>query len=189
MRTSRIGRLSALTLVAVLGIAVVTSAQQSQQTGSSEGGGTPPTPVPTGAPPPPSQVPPAPLTQPLERHGAECAPAVAPAPPSTGPAPRGQWIYTTQYGWLWMPYDEPYTYVPPDAAVGYMYVYGPTFGWAWVVAPWVFGLGPMPFWGLPGPVGFFWYGHPLHPGVPFHGHGWREGGFAHGFGGHHGGHG
>ncbi len=47
-----------------------------------------------------------------------------PAPPSPAPAPQaqgqpsqsalqGQWVYTQQYGWVWMPYGDDYTYAPP----------------------------------------------------------------------------
>jgi hypothetical protein len=28
--------------------------------------------------------------------------------------PAGQWVYTQQYGWVWMPYGDAYSYVPPD---------------------------------------------------------------------------
>jgi hypothetical protein len=47
-----------------------------------------------------------------------------------------------------------------DAALAYQYAYYPTFGWRWVVAPWVLGLGMAPFWGVIGPGHFSWYAHP-----------------------------
>ena len=39
------------------------------------------------------------------------------------------------------------------------------FGWRWVLAPWVFGLGPWPYF-VHGPRLFAWYKHPwfrVHP--------------------------
>jgi len=74
-----------------------------------------------------------------------------------------------------MPYAQPYTHVVPDSPVGYMFVFYPTFGWRWVVAPWVLGLGVEPFWGPSGPIYFQWYAHPwFRVGTPYHPyHGWR----------------
>jgi hypothetical protein len=93
----------------------------------------------------------------------DCAPP-APAPPQTAPlsaAPSGQWVYTDQYGWLWMPYGKQYTYIPADPQVfPDMYVYYPAYGWRWVVSPWVYGYGPAPYWGSPGPRYFVWYSRP-----------------------------
>jgi len=111
------------------------------------------------------------------------APPPAPPPPATAtnpaspPAPDGQWVYTNQYGWLWMPYGQPYTYVRPDSDVAYVYAYYPAYGWRWVDSPWVFGLGPAPYWGVRGRVGFAWYAHPwFHSAYAFHGY---RGGVAH----------
>lgn len=96
-------------------------------------------------PAPPSVTPPAPPAQPQ------------PAPADT---PPGQWVYTSQYDWVWMPYANRYTWVPPGGwGEPCMYVYGPAFGWTWVVAPWVWGFGPWPFFGVTGPVHFGWWGH------------------------------
>src|SRR6266545_478148 len=73
------------------------------------------------------------------------APSQTPPPPAqegrtTGAVPPGQWVYTQQYGWVWMPYASTYTYAPPDGyGTPYEYVYYPAYGWAWVVAPWVWG--------------------------------------------------
>jgi hypothetical protein len=96
-------------------------------------------------------------------------PAQAAAPAGTtyayaAPAPAaGQWVYTTQYGWVWTPYDASYTYVAgPDVA--YTYAYYPRFGWRWVLSPWVLGIGPTPHWGRLGPTRFAWYGHPVNRG-------------------------
>jgi hypothetical protein len=93
-------------------------------------------------------------------------PAELPAPPQAAPpqpatAPPGQWVSTSQYGWLWIPYDRQYVYIAPDAqAFPEEYVYYPVYGWRWVVAPWVYGYGPQPFWGSAGLRGFAWYSHP-----------------------------
>lgn len=106
--------------------------------------GTPSTAAP--APPPPSVTPPAPPVQ-------------VQAPVQT-PPPRGQWVYTQQYGWIWMPYADNYTYVPADGyGAPYAYVYYPTYGWTWLVAPWIWGYGPWPYFGVYGPASFGWYGH------------------------------
>jgi hypothetical protein len=82
----------------------------------------------------------------------------APRPPAAAPA-DGQWVFTHQYGWIWLPYDRAYTYVPAD---GYpaMFVYDGTLGWRWVAAPWVFGWGPTPHWGARGPAYFSWHARP-----------------------------
>jgi hypothetical protein len=82
----------------------------------------------------------------------------APAPPPGVPA--GQWVQTDQYGWVWMPYADTYTYVPQSATgTPYMYVYYPVVGWTWLAAPWVWGIGPWPYFGVYGCVGYGWYGH------------------------------
>jgi hypothetical protein len=88
--------------------------------------------------------------------------AVAPAPSN------GQWVYTDQYGWVWMPYGSGYTYLP---AGGYpdMYVYFPAYGWRWCVAPWVWGIGPQPYFGVYGWARFGWYGHGYGHWYGFHG--------------------
>jgi hypothetical protein len=97
------------------------------------------------------------------------APSKVPPPPSEPrpSVPEGQWVYTAQYGWIWMPYADDYTYVPPYGyGAPYMYVYYPFYGWAWVDAPWVWGWGPWPYFGLYGSLRFAWYGHGWwrHPG-------------------------
>lgn len=97
-------------------------------------------------PPPPDTLPPPPPAQ-----------AQAPAPQA---APAGQWVYTAQYGWVWMPYGDAYTYVPPSGyGEPYEFVYAPVYGWTWVVAPWVWGWGPWPHFGTFGPGRFAWFGH------------------------------
>lgn len=72
----------------------------------------PPAPAPKETPPAPATQtpPPPPQAQPIEPPpGATTPRAVAP-PPAPAP-PAGQWVYTRQYGWLWMPYERAYTHV------------------------------------------------------------------------------
>ncbi len=89
-------------------------------------------------------------------------PAERPAPPqpsderATG-GTTGQWVYTQQYGWVWMPYADDFLYVPPYGPP-YAYLYYPLYGWTWVVAPWIYGWGPWPFFGFYGAVHYGWYG-------------------------------
>ena len=63
-----------------------------------------------------------------------------------------------QYGWIWMPYGDQYTYEGTyyDASP-YAYVYYPSYGWMWLTAPWIWGWGAYPYFGLRGPLGFGWY--------------------------------
>jgi hypothetical protein len=72
------------------------------------------------------------------------------------PVPSGQWVYTQQYGWLWMPYGAAYTSVA-SPTVAHEFVYSPAYGWRWVSAPWVLGLGRAPHWGRLGPRQYGWY--------------------------------
>src|SRR6267142_6364006 len=67
---------------------------------------------PTAQPPtPPEQLPPPPQQQ-------------APIAAQPQAAATGQWVSTAQYGWIWIPYGQQYTYEPADeAAVPYEYVY------------------------------------------------------------------
>jgi hypothetical protein len=131
----------------------------------------PSSPKPTDMPPPP--------------------PTETPAPPANDTeattqhvAPTGQWVYTDPYGWIWMPYGDAYSYAPPNGDIPDMYVYYPTVGWCWVVAPWLWGFGPMPFFGVYGPWHFGWYGHGYghwYGFVGHHGyHGWAGHGYWHG---------
>jgi hypothetical protein len=84
---------------------------------------------------------------------AYAAPQSAPAPTATG-----QWVFTSQYGWVWMPYgnqyvDEGYSGSPSP----YAYVYAVNIGWSWVAAPWLWGWGPYPYFGIRGPHYYGWY--------------------------------
>jgi uncharacterized membrane protein YgcG len=106
----------------------------------------------TPATPAPSEQPPTP------------PPAQPPAPPTQASTastlPAGQWVYTNQYGWIWMPYANQYTWVPEDGwGAPWLYVYYPVYGWCWIDAPWVWGIGPWPYFGFYGAVNFSWYGH------------------------------
>lgn len=118
----------------------------------------PPDAAPAQGPPPPEAPPPeAPPPPPLQGSPA-AQPGVSPQP---GAAPAGQWVYTNQYGWLWMPYGQQYAYIPSDPRTfPDQYVYYPVYGWRWVVAPWIYGYGPSPYWGAPGLRLFAWYAHP-----------------------------
>lgn len=119
------------------------------------------------------------------------------AEPQTGVAEQtgsGQWVYTEQYGWIWMPYSDAYTSVPADGyGQPYQYVYYPAYSaWSWVVAPWIWGIGPWPYFGAYGPVHYGWYGHgwwrtPTHwhyAPHPYHGGGHPYYGGTHAYGGH-----
>jgi hypothetical protein len=122
-------------------------AQPSQPAEAAPAEGPPPPEAPPSQPPPP----PPQDSQPVTVAGAS----------QPGAAPAGQWVFTNQYGWLWMPYGQPYTYIPNDSQVfPNQYVYYPVYGWRWVVAPWVYGYGPCPYWGGFGPRYFAWYAHP-----------------------------
>jgi hypothetical protein len=100
-------------------------------------------------PPPPYDAPPAPPPA-FERMEVQAPEA---------PPVDGQWVYTRQYGWVWMPYDQVYTRVSNDQEPS-MYIYAPTLGWRWVVAPWVFNGGPEPYWGARGRAYFAWHSRP-----------------------------
>src|SRR5262249_30217976 len=83
------------------------------------------------------------------------------------PLDPGQWVFTAQYGWLWMPYGAQYVREPSvEGTYPQSYVYHPTYGWTWVVSPWVWGWGPVPFYGYYGPWHLSWYRGPtfVHPG-------------------------
>jgi len=120
---------------------------------------TPPTGPPAAAPPQaaPTQVPAPPASVQPSDQQQPAAQAQSPAVPPGVPA--GQWVYTGQYGWVWMPHAQSYTYVP-DYGDPYMYVYDPVYSWRWVAAPWVFGWGPSPYWGSWGVSRYTWYSRP-----------------------------
>jgi hypothetical protein len=78
------------------------------------------------APPPPPQA-----QVPVQAEPA--APAVDPA----AQAANGQWAYTTQFGWVWVPSGAESTSLNQEP---YVYLYAPSYGWAWFASPW--GRGP-----------------------------------------------
>jgi len=126
----------------------------------------PPAPAPQSVPPSPPVTPPAPpsnLPQPEYAppddtgQSAEAEPLPPPTVQMAPASPAGQWVYTAQYGWVWMPYGSAYTYLPAGAYPD-MYVFFPAYGWRWVAAPWVWGVGPRPWFGVYGFARFGWYG-------------------------------
>ena len=137
----------------------------------------PPSAAPTEVPPaPPQQLPAPPQAQVPQQQYQQ---PVQAAPPAVAQAPAtGQWVYTSQYGWVWIPYGSQYTYTPTAAGVyPSEYVYYPTYGWTWVTAPWVFGWGIQPFFGVYGPYHYGWYHHAVAYG------GWRGYGYGRAYGG------
>jgi hypothetical protein len=56
-----------------------------------------------------------------------------PPPPDAAPQPSGQWVYTQEYGYVWMPYGDQYV------SQGSAYVFRVGIGWRWVAAPWLYG--------------------------------------------------
>ena len=104
------------------------------------------------------------------------APPVAqPGPPATAPTPEvpaGQWVFTQQYGWVYAPYAQAYTYVPADSSTAQMFVWRVGIGWGWLLSPWVFSMGPRPYWGVYGPRYYAWHArpwfrpHPIYPMGP-----------------------
>ncbi|HEY3447080.1 MAG TPA: hypothetical protein VGK67_11980 [Myxococcales bacterium] len=108
------------------------------------------------------------------------APEQLPPPPATAAAPvqqlpAGQWTYTAQYGWIWQPYDQAYTYVPADGTYPMVYAYYPSYGWHWLTAPWVYSVGPRPHWGVYGFTRYAWHSRPWFR-VPSH-YGHYRGGY------------
>jgi hypothetical protein len=110
----------------------------------------------------------------------------APTPATLGANPEGKWVFTTDYGWLWAPYGEAFTYYPAEG-YPYTYVYEPSFGWTWLVAPWVYGAywpwAHRPYTGpFRGRFGWYhghwgWY-HPwgwYHGYRAYYGEGWHAG--------------
>jgi hypothetical protein len=110
---------------------------------------------PSTLPPPPESPPPEPPIQ----MSAPPKPSVSPQAERVNVPPiDGQWVYTAQYGWVWMPFGPQFVHVPPGGPPQ-MFVFYPVVGWRWVVAAWVWGLGPQPDWGVHGNARFPWWGH------------------------------
>src|SRR5450759_4426567 len=112
--------------------------------------------APERQPPAPPLQPPSPPVQAQAR--AQVRPdAQQPSVEDEAPA-ACQWLHTDHYGWVWMPYGDQYTYEGNayDSSP-YAYVYYPSYGWSWLAAPWIWGWGPYPFFGVRGALGFGWY--------------------------------
>jgi hypothetical protein len=101
---------------------------------------------------------------PLPSSAPQYAPAAAPLPGSVSAAPQeqetapaqaqwvqsyptGQWVFTSTYGWIWVPNGAATSAVE---GVPYTYLYTPAYGWTWYVSPW--GWGPYHYGG--------WVRHP-----------------------------
>lgn len=71
----------------------------------------------------------------------------------------GQWVFTAQYGWVFMPYGEQYVDRGQSAHVQapFAFVYCPNDGWGWVEAPWLWGWGSYPYFGASDPNRLSWY--------------------------------
>jgi hypothetical protein len=138
---------------------------------------------------------PVPASSPAKSTSATAAlpsssPITLSAQPKTAPgdAKDGQWVYTQQYGWIWLRYAREFTYITPEG-YAYSYAYYPGNGWCWLYSPWVYGWGPAPNWGARGRGYFVWYARPwfarpIGPPRPAPRGGIRSG--AHWGGGHHG---
>jgi hypothetical protein len=107
------------------GVAVTPAGAQSIEDQATE-----PAPVEPSSPPQP--------TFPAADRESRTSHSQPPRPCMVLPAGRGY----TEHGWVWMPYGNAYTYVPPDDSARTWRVYHPAVGWSWVVAPRVWGWGP-----------------------------------------------
>jgi hypothetical protein len=80
-------------------------------------------------------------------------PAPPPAAASQPPVytyPTGQWVYTADHEWIWVPAGASTVEME---GTPYVYLYTPSFGWTWYVSPWGWGRY---HYGL-------WVRHPWHP--------------------------
>lgn len=153
--------------------------EQADQGDAADGVDAPSTPAPVDEPPAPPGQPPA------VWRGVPRAAAEAPVPDLRLAAPAsGQWVHTAQYGWVWIPYGGQYT---AQGSYGdespYQYVYYPSSGWCWLAAPWVWGWGVYPYFGVWGPGRFGWYRGLVRSGYGWGGYrgggvgrGWSRGG-------------
>jgi hypothetical protein len=113
----------------------------------------PPTAQPRQQPPAPPAAPPALPQAQVQVQG----------PVQAQPSATGQWVYTQQYGWIWMPYGDQYAYTPQDTGGTVYpseYVYYPAYGWTWISAPWIWGWGPRVYFSV-GPRFYGWFHHPF----------------------------
>jgi hypothetical protein len=131
-------------------------------------------PPPPAAPPTGEQAPAQPAQSPPPADAQAQATPTAPPPPQSQwvySYPTGQWVYTTSYGWVWVPAGAA---AQPIEGVPYSYLYTPAYGWTWYISPWGWGgyhYGPWVrhAWA---PVGWRggWVAHP-HVFVRLGGHG------------------
>lgn len=119
------------------------------------------------------------LPPPLPVDGPPPPPEASKEQPAAQGLPAGQWVFTGQYGWVWMPFSDHFVHVPGGGGTPVMYVYYNPVGWRWVVAPWLWGCGPMPYFGVHGPLRFLWWGRGYGQWFGFSGvygrHGWGSG--------------
>ncbi len=180
----------------------------------------PPTAAPTEIPPPPPQaLPPAPQQAAIPQDQAQDPNAQYPAQAQAAPqypvqgagggydpgyadqggavdSSGGQWMYTGQYGWLYMPYGSAYTSPIYAGSIPNQYAYYPGYGWRWLSAPWVVGWGAHPYFGRWGYSHFGWYRPSYYGRYGFRGYGVHSvyggyrggvyGGYRGGYGGYHG---
>src|ERR1700737_4895159 len=92
-----------LSLIFLTGYASAQDEQEAAQPSSPAPTLNPPGP-PENPPPPPAEV------QNQGQNGNEVPGVMATQPQQPGPS--GQWVYTDQYGWVWMPYGAQYVYEP-----------------------------------------------------------------------------
>ena len=98
--------------------------------------------------------------QPVQPEQQQPTEPVAP-PVEQQPVPEGQWVYTSEYGWVYMPWNEQYVNSPPGTEYPQQYVYYNGM-WVWLASPWVWGWGPYPYYGGYGYDHFVWYGRPYY---------------------------
>jgi hypothetical protein len=84
-----------------------------------------------------------------------------PAAVRRGAAAGGSWVYTLEYGRIWVPYANEHTYGGMAAAASpYWYSYRPLYERLWLAEPWLWSLDVQPDFGPLGPSGLEWYRGP-----------------------------
>ena len=110
--TTMTTRIVTLVLSGLLGLTPIAAHAQYDAEWTDEDAGAAPA-APDSSTAAPAEQPPAPPALNSDAWGQDQA---------TASVPPGQWIYTQQYGWIWMPYGDAYAYVPP-AGYGAPYAY------------------------------------------------------------------
>lgn len=110
------------------------------------------------------QAPPAPRT----RHNEVRDPRGASrATPPRFASETGEWVYTNDYGWIWIPKDVSVVSANDNP---YVYLYTPYFGWSWYVSPWGYGPYSCGDWAFRSAIGLaFWANH-RGDSISHHGH-------------------